>query len=104
MPFLSVALIERMAAEDADVVIPRGDRGYEPLCAIYAKACAPGIRERLDHGELQASILPGGLRIAELGPEVLAAYDPNGLLFVNINTPHDYARARDLADRITEDY
>lgn len=103
MPFLTAPLIERLAAEDADIVIPRTTRGYEPLCAIYAKACSQGMRERIGHGDLRASILPIGVRIAELGPDVLAALDPDGLLFVNINTPHDYARARNLANRITED-
>jgi molybdopterin-guanine dinucleotide biosynthesis protein A len=103
MPFLSPVLLARMAAEDADVVIPRGERGYEPLCAIYSKACAPLMRQRIERGEFQASTLPAGLRVVELGPDVLDAYDPEGLAFVNINTPHDYARARELADRITED-
>jgi molybdopterin-guanine dinucleotide biosynthesis protein A len=103
MPFLSGALLARMAAEVADLVIPRGERGYEPLCAIYAKACAAPMRQRIERGELKASRLPDGLRVVELGPDVLAAYDPEGLTFVNINTPHDYERARDLADRITED-
>jgi hypothetical protein len=97
------ALLERLAAEDADLVIPRSARGYEPLCAVYGKACAPGIRHRIEHGELQASVLPRGLRIAELGPEALAACDPDGLLFVNVNTPHDYARANDSRNRITND-
>jgi hypothetical protein len=27
-----------------------------------------------------------------------AAYDPYGLMFVNVNTPHDFARAQALAD------
>jgi molybdopterin-guanine dinucleotide biosynthesis protein A len=102
MPFLSVALLERLAAEEADLAIPRTARGYEPLCAIYGRACAPGIRERIDHGELQASILPRGVRIAELGPDVLTAYDPDGLLFENVNTPHDYARAKGSRNRITD--
>jgi hypothetical protein len=61
------------------------------------------MRQRIERGEFQASTLPAGLRVVELGPDVLDAYDPEGLAFVNINTPHDYARARELADRITED-
>src|SRR5262245_58976069 len=39
MPFLSRALLEHMARLDADLVIPRTPRGYEPLCAIYSRAC-----------------------------------------------------------------
>jgi molybdenum cofactor guanylyltransferase len=103
MPFVSRALLERLAAEDADVVIPRTAHGYEPLCAIYTKACADGIRERIEHGDLRASVPPDGVRLVELGPDVLAALDPQGTALTNVNTPEDHARARRLADRITQD-
>jgi molybdopterin-guanine dinucleotide biosynthesis protein A len=96
MPFLNRALLEHMAGIDADLVIPRTSRGYEPLCAVYSRACAASIRERLRRGELEASRLPEGVRVAEVGPETLAAYDPDGLLFVNVNTPHDYERAKQV--------
>jgi molybdopterin-guanine dinucleotide biosynthesis protein A len=98
MPFLNAALLEHMAGIDADLVIPRTTRGYEPLCAVYGRACAVSIRERLTRGELEASRLPEGVRVAEVGPETLAAYDPDGLLFVNVNTPHDYERAKDVLE------
>ena len=102
MPFLNAALFAHMAGIDADLVIPRTARGYEPLCAIYGRACAESIRERLARGELEASRLPEGVRVAELGPETLAAYDPDGLLFVNVNTPHDYERAKEVLERAIE--
>jgi molybdopterin-guanine dinucleotide biosynthesis protein A len=98
MPFLSQALLEHMARIDADVVIPRTTRGYEPLCAIYRRTCATSMRARLTRGELEASRLPEGVRVAEVGPETLAAYDPDGLLFVNVNTPHDYERAKKVVE------
>lgn len=100
MPFVSEPLIRRLAVEDADLVIPRSHRGYEPLCAIYSKACAGSLRERIEHGELQASVPPGGVRVVELGPDALAALDPGGWAFTNINTPDDHQRARSHADRI----
>lgn len=97
MPFLDPRLLERLGAlaADADLAIPRSARGYEPLCAVYGRACAPDIRHRIEHGDLQASVLPSGVRIAEIGPDALAALDPDGRLFENVNTPHDYARAND---------
>jgi molybdopterin-guanine dinucleotide biosynthesis protein A len=96
MPFLNAAFLAHLIGVDADLVIPRTSRGYEPLCAIYSRACAPSIRERLTRGELEASRLPDGVRVAEVGPETVAAYDPDGLLFVNVNTPHDYERAKEV--------
>ena len=103
MPFLNLPLLEHLAAVDADLVIPRSRRGYEPLCAIYGKACAPEIRHRIEHGDLRASVLPRDIRIAEIGPDALAALDPDGRLFENVNTPHDYARASGSQNRITND-
>jgi molybdopterin-guanine dinucleotide biosynthesis protein A len=95
LPFLSAAFLRRLDAErDADLVIPRSRRGYEPLCAIYSRACAADIHGRITRGALQASVLPQGVRVVELGLEVIATYDPEGLLFVNVNTPHDYERAK----------
>jgi molybdopterin-guanine dinucleotide biosynthesis protein A len=99
MPFVSAAFLGRLAVEDtADAVIPHGPRGYEPLCAIYSRACAPEIRARLERGELQASVPPSGVRVVEIGPEIISKYDPHGLIFMNVNTPHDYERARELLD------
>jgi molybdopterin-guanine dinucleotide biosynthesis protein A len=112
MPFLSAPFLERLLdVEDADAVMPRGPRGYEPLCAVYGKACAPGIRERIARGALEAAVPPAGVRVTEIGPAEIARFDPEGLLFVNVNTPHDYARAKGLIelkpkqveDRITTD-
>jgi len=102
LPFLNVPLLEYMAGVDADLVIPRTSRGYEPLCAVYSRACADPIRERLERGTLEASVLPEGVRVAEVGPETLAAYDPDGLLFVNVNTPHDYERAKERVKRASK--
>jgi molybdenum cofactor guanylyltransferase len=96
MPFVSASLLRRLAAVgDADVVIPRHARGYEPLCAIYSRACADDIRDRLVRGINEASKLPTGVRVAELDVD-------DDLMFVNVNTPHDYARARELSDCVPQ--
>lgn len=100
MPFVTTAFVERLAqVTDADVVMPRTQTGYQPLCAIYDRVCAPSIRRRLDEGDLHAAVPPGGVRVVEIGPGELAAYDPEGLLFVNVNTPHDYAQAQQILER-----
>jgi molybdopterin-guanine dinucleotide biosynthesis protein A len=109
MPFVTTAFVQHLASiTGADIVIPRTRTGYQPLCAIYGHRCAVPIRERLDRGERQAAVLPEGVRVAEVGPGELAAYDPAGLLFVNVNTPHDYAQAQrvlngaEMPDAITD--
>ena len=96
MPFLSGAFLRRLAAiEHADLVIPRRARGYEPLCAIYSIACAADIRERLARREYEASTLPTGVRVVELDGD-------SDLVFVNVNTPHDYERAKELIEKMPE--
>lgn len=98
MPFLTISLLERLAEpSSADAVIPRSARGYEPLCAAWAAGCAGLIKRRIEQGRLKAAQLVEELRVEEIGPEALAACDPHGLLFVNVNTPHDYERAQELS-------
>jgi len=97
MPFLTVELLRLLARDTtAELVIPRSERGYEPLCAAWSATCAEPIRRRIERGALTAALLVEELRVEEIGPDLLAACDPHGLLFVNVNTPHDYERARDL--------
>jgi molybdopterin-guanine dinucleotide biosynthesis protein A len=106
-------LLDRLITEaddTVDAVVPRSRRGLEPLCAVYRKRCAPVLRERIETGALQLLALPDVLRVREVGPAALAPYDATGRLFANVNTPHDYARARAWVegnqeppeDRITE--
>ena len=102
MPFVTARLIRLLSdarrRTDADVVIPRDAAGYQPLCAIYGRACEPALRERIARGERHAAIPPPGVRVVEVGRDELAAIDPEGLLFVNVNTPEEYERARQLVE------
>jgi molybdopterin-guanine dinucleotide biosynthesis protein A len=114
LPFVSGALLERLTAEsgtaeEMDAVVPRTRRGLEPLCAIYRKGCAAAARRQIDLGELRMTVFLAGLCVRELDYRSIPA-DIEGTLFENVNTPHDYARARDrvaldakpFKDRITE--
>ena len=99
MPFLSEEFLRHLVERSHTLsVIPRTIRGYEPLCAIYTRESAAAIRDRLDRGERHAASLPGDVQVIEVGPEEIAAFDPHGLLFVNVNTPTDYAQARRRLD------
>ena len=102
LPFVTAALLERLveesrAAGDADAVVPRSGRGLEPLCAIYTTRCARAVRDRIDQGRLQVAGLLDAVRTRTIEPDALAPYD-QGALFENVNTPHDYERARDWVE------
>jgi molybdopterin-guanine dinucleotide biosynthesis protein A len=95
MPFLTAPFLERVfeRGQDVDVALPRGSDGVHPLCAYYAPSCADPIRRRLEAGALKVADLLTEVRVRELGPDELEAFDPDGLLLCNINTPDDLARA-----------
>lgn len=90
-PFLSPRLLMLLAAKakDADLVIPRGPAGPEPLCAVYGKGCLPTIEASLCAGDFQLVALIRRLRTLEVPPEEVAAADPGFRSFLNINTPED---------------
>jgi molybdopterin-guanine dinucleotide biosynthesis protein A len=89
--------MQRLAQDTtADLVIPRSARGYEPLCAVWSSQAAQVLRRRIERGLLAAAAVVSDLQVEVLGPDVLASCDPHGLLFVNVNTLHDYERVREL--------
>jgi hypothetical protein len=60
------------------------------------------VRRRIERGLLKAASLAEEVRVEVIGPEELATYDPDGLMFVNVNTPHDYERAKNVINRMPE--
>lgn len=101
MPFLTAPFLGRLVAEcvGVDAVVPRAADGFHPLCAVYAQSAAAAIRRRIRHGQLKVVDALADLAVREIGPEEITPYDPDGTLFVNINTPDDYQRALRLPGR-----
>lgn len=95
MPFVTTAFLShlRHAGQDADVALPRTADGRHPLCACYAQSCAGPIRRRLEAGKLRVQDLLDTLVVRDVSGRELSAFDPDGLLLLNVNTPADYARA-----------
>jgi molybdopterin-guanine dinucleotide biosynthesis protein A len=100
MPFVSEALVRSLAEGLGryDAMLPEsgGRRGMEPLCAAYGPACRQAIAGCLDAGDLRAIGFHDRIRVGILSLEqVRALADPN-LLFFNVNTADDLARADQL--------
>ncbi|HEV2617674.1 MAG TPA: molybdenum cofactor guanylyltransferase [Candidatus Acidoferrales bacterium] len=98
LPFLTREwlefLITRTIDSRADVVMPLNEGGFEPLCAMYRKSARAAIAEALERGVRKVTDGLAGLSLATLAPAEWKAFDPEGRLFKNVNTPEDYDEAR----------
>lgn len=97
MPYLNPALIGKIASlrDRADVVIPHGANGWEPLHALYRKECLAPMEAALTEGRRRiVSFFPEVL-VCQLSREAVAELDPGFESFQNINTPSDYFQLRD---------
>lgn len=102
LPFVNAGLLaaqqELLLAEDMDVVIPRSQEGLEPLHSLYRrKTCLPAIRAALDAGERRMISWFPVVRVRELTADEIRRHDPDGLAFINVNTPEEFQRAELLA-------
>ncbi len=100
MPFPSPPFLARLlqnASPRVDVAVPHTRDGYQPLCACYRASCVPVLERRVAAGTLQATAALRELRRYEMGVEEIGPLDPHGMLFFNVNTPADHARALTLA-------
>ena len=102
MPFLhpDVARLVIDRAGEGDVVIPRVGEQLETMHALYAKACLPHIERRLKAGRLKIVGFFEDVRVVEVDEAEVARVRPADVVFMNVNTPDELARARALAARL----
>jgi molybdopterin-guanine dinucleotide biosynthesis protein A len=100
MPFVSEPLLAHLVSvgKSFDIAIPRTARGYEPLCATYSRRSAVELRRLIEEKRFRLSEVARipGLTIREVGSDELERFGPEDVLFFNLNTPDDHARAVDL--------
>jgi molybdopterin-guanine dinucleotide biosynthesis protein A len=96
LPHVPVALLQRLVslAESADVVVPVSPDGPEPLCAVYSRDCLEPVRAALARGDLKMTGFWSGLRVRRLDSAELRDFGDPARLFLNLNAPADYERAR----------
>jgi molybdenum cofactor guanylyltransferase len=100
MPFVTAELLELIrdrGRAEPFATVPEGERGLEPFCALYTRACIPVFERALDQTALRMSsalsCLPSITRISTL--DVSSVGDP-ARLFFNVNDARDLA----IADRM----
>jgi molybdopterin-guanine dinucleotide biosynthesis protein A len=98
MPFLvpEVARLVIERAPLADVVVPESGGRFETLHACYAKACLGPMETRLRQGRLKITGFFDDVRVLPIHDEEVAPFRSPEILFMNVNTPEELARAREL--------
>ncbi len=92
VPFLNFPLISYLISQisNHDVVVPYWQDRFQPLHAVYRKGVRPLLKEQLDRGELRPIFLYDKVRTRKITEEEIRRFDPEGLSFLNMNTPEDY--------------
>lgn len=102
MPFLNLDIIRHLiGCCDDDVVMPNLETGLQPMHAVYAKTCLPYFERMMANNNLsiQAVLGHNELQVRLVAEEVLRAFDPELLSFLNLNTPADAELARQIVEQ-----
>jgi len=91
-PFLSPELVEYLLNQSGtvDAVVPNGEKGLEPLCAVYSKNCIPSIEKVMNQRKVRSFF--EYIKILYISKEIIQKIDPEGLSFFNINSEDDYSK------------
>jgi molybdopterin-guanine dinucleotide biosynthesis protein A len=104
MPFPSRAVIAHLRdlGPGYDIVVPRTADGYQPLHAVYGKACLPHMEALIRARRLKIDGVFPSVRLRAVEEDELRALDSSLLCFVNVNTPEELEAAVRLAAREVE--
>ena len=106
LPFANRSILaaarDRLLAEASlDAVIPRTERGLEPLHAVYRReACLPPVQAAIKADQWRAIAWHPQANIATIEGQALQTLDPRGLAFRNVNTPEELQQAEALARQL----
>lgn len=100
LPFVTGELLSNLLSkctDETDAVVPVQEDGrVQPLCALYrARVCLEQIEELIRAGELRPRALLSRVRARLVAFEELRGLEDSTRFFVNVNTPEDYARAKE---------
>src|SRR6185295_4446962 len=98
MPYVDGALADFLLslAGDAAIVVPETDRGYHPLCAVYARACLEPVAARLATRRLVLRELFRDVPTRVVTAEEMSRFGAPTRLLANVNTPAEYAHIEAL--------
>src|SRR5262252_6648317 len=85
-PYPTAPLVEQLfaLADGVDVVVPRTDRGYHPLCAVYTRGCLEPIAQRLAAGRLKVIDLVDDVHARVVSSAEIERFGDPQQLFTNV--------------------
>ncbi len=95
MPFIEGDPIKEIisyVAQGWEAVVPKTEKGFEPLFAVYSKSCLAYVKRSISKGEERVVSFFPNIRLLLLKP----SWDEK--VFFNINTPEDLKRAEEIAE------
>lgn len=99
MPSISPELLRGLVnrPRDYDALVPvNRDNQPETLCAIYSRRCLPVIRQRLEQGNYKIAGWLPEVKTSFVPASELEQYDKALQSFVNLNTPEELQRFKDV--------
>jgi molybdenum cofactor guanylyltransferase len=93
MPHITAAFVSYLVsiAPSSDIVVPRTERGYHPLSAVYRRTCLPAIARRLAERQLRMTDLFSDVRVRVVSGDELDRFGGRDRLLANVNTPAELA-------------
>jgi len=93
MPYVTAPFVAYLLglAEEGDAVVPRTERGYHPLAAVYTRGCLDAIARRLAERQLTMRDLFDDVRTRIVTSEEIERFGDRHKLLANVNTPAEYA-------------
>jgi len=97
LPWLKPEIVRALwdLRDAAQVVVPVGERGQEPLLALYHTDCLPIAKKVLASGRRRIVAIYRKVTVAEVPLEALRDADPELASIMNVNTPDDLLRVRE---------
>jgi len=91
---LIAAELAALMENGTDVAVPKTQFGYEPFHGVYRRStCLPEIFRAAEAGEARATAWFDNVQVTEFDSKMIAAAEPRGGCFINVNTPQELAAA-----------
>ena len=103
MPFLHPEVVRLILDHvgEADVVIPVVGEQFETMHALYGKACLPHMEALLRAERFKIIGFFDKVRVKVISEQEVARFRDPEICFMNLNTPEELARGRELLAQLT---